>query len=146
MHSWGRPGLSAVSDTSFQQAFEALLTRAPGPVFPKARQLYLRKYALEGPIANPDSLDAPRFRTFLLQEEIQEGPGGVIRVRARRFAVVHWLAPQTNAADYLIYLQQRWSLQPADLTLVEEAWFRDGGAWAFFSAPAVYESNPLGAA
>jgi hypothetical protein len=31
--------LSAVSETSFQQAFEVLLTRAPGPVFPKARQL-----------------------------------------------------------------------------------------------------------
>ncbi len=143
MHSWGRPGLSAVSHTSFQQAFEALLARAPGPVFPKARLLYLRKYPLEGPIANPESLDAPRFRTFLLQEEIQEGPGGVIRVRARRFAAVHWQAPQTNPADYLHYLQARWQLQPSDLTPVEEPWFREGGAWAFFSAPAVYESNPL---
>lgn len=133
-----------MSDTSFQQAFEALLVRAPGPVFPKARQLYLRKYPLEGPIANPGSLDAPRFRTFLLQEEIQEGPAGVLRVRARRFAVVHWQAPQTNPPDYLTYLQQRWNLQPTDLALVEEPWFRDGGAWAFFSAAAVYESNPLG--
>lgn len=133
-----------MSDTSFQQAFEALLARAPGPVFPKARQLYLRKYPLEGPIANPGSLDAPRFRTFLLQEEIQEGPAGVLRVRARRFAVVHWQAPQTNPPDYLTYLQQRWNLQPTDLALVEEPWFRDGGAWAFFSAAAVYESNPLG--
>ena len=132
-------------DTNFQQAFEALLTRAPGPVFPKARQLYLRKYPLEGPIANPDSLDAPRFRTFLLQEEIHEGPGGVIRVRARRFAVVHWQAPQTNSADYLSYLQQRWALQPTDLVLAEEPWFRDGGAWGYFSAAAVVESSPLAA-
>ena len=134
-----------VSETSFQQAFQALLSRAPGPVFPRARQLYLRKYPLEGRIAHVESLDAPRFRTFLLREEIQEGLGGVIRVRARRFAVVHWQAPQTNAADYLTYLQQRWNLQPTDLALVEEPWFRDGGAWAFFSAAAVYESNPLAA-
>ncbi len=137
--------MSAVPTTSFQQAFEALLLKAPGPVFPKARQLYLRKYPLEGVIANPESLDAPRFRTFLLQEEIHEGPGGVVRVRARRFAVVHWQAPQTNTADYLTYLQQRWNLQPADLALVEEPWFRDGGAWAWFSAAEVYESNPLAA-
>ena len=134
-----------VSETSFQQAFQALLSRAPGPVFPRARQLYLRKYPLEGRIANVESLDAPRFRTFLLREEIQEGQGGVIRVRAHRFAVVHWQAPQTNAADYLTYLEQRWNLQPSDLALVAEPWFRDGGAWAFFSAAAVYESNPLAA-
>lgn len=134
-----------MSQTSFQQAFEALLIRAPGPVFPKARQLYLRKYPLEGPIVDADALDVPRFRTFLLQEEVQEGAGGVIRVRAHRFALVHWQAPQTNLADYGNYLQQRWQLQPGDLALVEDPWFRDGGAWSLFSAAAVYESNPLSA-
>lgn len=137
-----------MSDTSFQQAFEALLSRAPGPVFPRARQLYFRKYPLEGRSTVEarwveGERAAPRFRTFLLQEEIQEGPSGLIRVRACRFAVVHWQAPQTNPADYLTYLDRRWHLQPTDLTPVLESWFREGGAWACFSAPAVYEKNLL---
>lgn len=135
-----------MTDTTFQQAFEALLSRAPGPVFPRARQLYLRKVPLEGAITDPNGLDAPRFRTFLLQEEIQEGALGGIRVRALRFAVVHWQAPQTNPADYLTYLRQRWGLQPADLLLVADPWFRDGGAWAWFSAAAAYASRPQSSA
>ena len=53
-----------LSMTTFQQAFEQLLSRAPGPVFPRARELYLRKYPLE-------AAGADRFRTFLLREEIQ---------------------------------------------------------------------------
>lgn len=123
---------------SFQQAFESLLSVAPGPVFPRARELYLRKYPLEASTA------AERFRTFLLEEEIQESSGGIVRVRALAFAVVHWQAPQTNPDDYTTYLQQRWQLQPDGLTLQEESWFREGGAYARFRAPAVYERSPSG--
>ncbi|MFQ6539855.1 MULTISPECIES: hypothetical protein [Aphanothece] len=127
---------------SFQQAFTSLLALAPGPVFPKARQLYLRKYPLEGKPADLDaSPEAARFRTFLLQEEIQEASDGLYRVRALGFAVVHWQAPQTNPADYRTYLRQRWQLEPDDLTLAEEAWFRSGGAYARFTAMAVYERH-----
>ena len=126
--------------STFQQAFTSLLALAPGPVFPRARQLYLRKYPLEGKPALLEALaDPPRFRTHLLQEEIQEASGGLYRVRALEFAVVHWQAPQTNPADYLTYLHQRWQLAPDDLRLVEESWFRAGGAHARFSALAVYE-------
>ncbi len=125
---------------TFQEAFIALLSLAPGPVFPRARQLYLRKYPLEG---SPAQLEAQasqsRFRSFLLQEEIQEGSDGVYRVRAAAFAVVHWHAPQTNPADYLTYLRQRWLLEPEDLELQSDQWFRGGGAYARFTAPAVYE-------
>jgi hypothetical protein len=134
---------------SFQQAFTSLLSLAPGPVFPRARQLYLRKYPLEGIRdggENPpeDSPVANRFRTFLLQEEIQEGSDGLYRVRGLRFAVVHWQAPQTNPADYLNVLRERWGLHPDDLRLEEESWFRNGGAWASFSAMAVYERHGAG--
>ena len=117
----------------FQQAFEQLLSRAPGPVFPRARQLYLSKYPLE-----PDPSSA--FRTFLFEEEIQEAAGGAVRIRAVAFALVHWHGPQLDLAPYAAYLAERWQLHPHDLTpMADAAWFRDGGAWARFTAPAVYE-------
>ena len=68
--------------SNFLQAFERLLSHAPGPVFPRARELYLRKYPLETEPSEP-------FRTFLLEEEIQEASGGAVRSRALAFAVVH---------------------------------------------------------
>jgi len=118
---------------TFQQAFEQLLSRAPGPVFPRARELYLRKYPLE-------AAGAERFRTFLWREEIQEAPGGAVRVRAVSFALVHWQGPQLERESYLNYLSERWQLQPDTLELAgEEPWFRDGGAWCQFRAAAVYE-------
>jgi hypothetical protein len=85
-----------------------------------------------------------RFRTFLLEEEIQEAAGGIVRVRARAFAVVHWQAPQTHLDDYAHYLQARWALQPNGLSLEGESWFREGGAFARFVAAAVYERAPSG--
>jgi hypothetical protein len=134
---------------SFQQAFESLLALAPGPVFPRARELYLRKYPLEGRLAEggspAESAAGPeRFRTFLLEEEIQESPDGLVRVRAVAFALVHWQAPQTNPDDYRSYLRDRWQLQPDVLSLEDESWFREGGAYARFAAAAVYERSPSG--
>lgn len=118
---------------SFQEAFESLLQRAPSPLFPRARQLYLRKYCLEGG-------EAEALRTFLLEEEIGERDGGLLlTVRARRFAVVHWQAAQLPAQDYLAYLKRRWDLEPEQLQPVDDTpWFRQAGAWAWFRAEAVY--------
>ena len=119
--------------TPFLQAFERLLCRAPGPVFPRARHLYLRKYSLETDAGSP-------FRTFLLEEEIQESVGGAVRSRAIAFAVVHWHGPQLERDRYAAYLARQWQLHPDDLTVnTADSWFRDGGAWARFSAAAVYE-------
>jgi len=142
---------------SFQQAFESLLSVAPGPVFPRARELYLRKYPLEARLAVDGSpvesaaaseaeseVGLDRFRTFLLEEEIQEAAGGIVRVRALAFAVVHWQAPQTHLDAYSSYLQERWGLQPDGLTLEADSWFREGGAYARFAAAAVYERAPSG--
>lgn len=118
---------------SFQEAFETLLQRAPSPLFPRARQLYLRKYCLEGAAAGA-------LRTYLLEEEIGEHDGGrLLTVRARRFAVVHWQGPQLSSQAYRDYLRQHWDLDPEQLQPVQDtAWFRDGGAWAWFGAEAVY--------
>lgn len=119
--------------TPFLQAFERLLSRAPGPLFPRARQLYLRKYSLE---VDPATV----FRTFLLEEEIQESAGGAVRIRAISFAVVHWQGPQLESQVYGAYLARQWQLHPDDLTVITAgSWFRDGGGWARFSEPAVYE-------
>ncbi len=118
---------------TFIEAFEGLLSRAPGPVFPRARALYLLKYPLE-------SGEAGAFRTFLLEEEILESPAGAVRSRALAFAVVHWQAPQVERSVYAAYLTQRWSIDPPDLSPVPDAaWFREGGAWARFSLPVVFE-------
>lgn len=123
---------------SFVEAFESLLSLAPGPVFPRARQLYLRKYPLEAAECTQ------RFRTFLFAEAIEEQQG-LVRVNALAFAVVHWQAPQTTEADYASYLQERWQLQPRQLELDDASWFRDGGAFARFQAEAVYERGRSGA-
>jgi hypothetical protein len=121
--------------TAFQEAFAQLLRRAPAPLFPRARALYLRKYALEDAPAAPGLI-----RTFLLEEEILEVPQGLLRVSARAFAVVHWQGPQLPQEAYAAYLQERWLIRPTALTPVDdESWFRDGGAFARFTAPAVYE-------
>jgi hypothetical protein len=118
---------------TFQASFERLLKRAPGPVFPRARRLYFSKYCLEEPAASS-------FRTFLLEEDVQETPCGTVRVRALAFAVVHWNGPQLPEAEYAAYLRERWRLEPKDLKAVRgEAWFRGSGAYARFMAPVVQE-------
>jgi hypothetical protein len=119
----------------FAKAFEQLVSRAPGPVFPRARELYFRKYPLEAGEPEP-------FRTFLLEEEIREDEAGSLSIRAVSFAVVHWEAPQTDLCHYAAYLKRRWQLEPGDLERVEgQIWFREGGAYARFSTPAVVERS-----
>lgn len=122
--------------TSFQQAFAALLRRAPSPLFPRARQLYLRKYCLEGQGDGP-------FRTFLLEEEVNESEDGSrLTVKACRFALVHWQGPPLESSAYLAYLLERWQLVPEELRPVGDApWFRQGGAWAWFRARAEYRRD-----
>ena len=104
-----RPFATVISEpSSFQQAFERLLARAPGPVFPRARALYLQKYPLEG---EPQG----DFRTFLLEEDIQESPAGAVRVRALALAVVAWGQPRFDADAAAAYLERRWGLRPNGL-------------------------------
>ncbi len=123
--------------TSFQQAFEQLLSRAPGPIFPRARTLFFQKYPLEGAC-----VEEHPFRTFLFEEELEEGNEGVLRICARRFAVVHWRAGAVACDRYANYLKRQWQLDPTDLKVADgESWFREGGAFARFSHPAVFERS-----
>ena len=129
-----RPIATVISEPpSFQQSFERLLARAPGPVFPRARALYLQKYPLEGEGQGD-------FRTFLLEEEIQESVAGALRIRALALAIVAWGQPCFDAAAAAAYLEGRWGLRPHDLEEVEGAsWFREAGPYGRFCTPAVYE-------
>ena len=72
--------------SGFEQAFQRLMSRAPGPVFPRARRLYFNKYPLE------EAPAATAFRTFLLEETIQEGQDGSLRILVASFALVAWNA------------------------------------------------------
>ena len=117
---------------TFLEAYTQLMRRAPSPLFPRARQLYLRKYPLE---PEQDS----RFRTFVLKEQIEEFSDGSLRSDALAFAVVHWQACQVEHELYAAHLAARWRIHPNDLQPVEsQPWFRDSGAWARFTSPAVY--------
>lgn len=126
------------SSRAFEAAFVQLLRLAPGPIFPRARQLYFRKYALEG------QGQGGTFRTHLLAEAVEEAEGleqaGYL-VRAVSFAVVYWDgAPSGAQPDFAGYLAERWALRPSDLTPEPELWFRGEGHYARFSAPALYSS------
>lgn len=126
------------ASSALETAFVALLRLAPGPIFPRARQLYFRKYALEG-----QGQDGP-FRTHLLAEQVEEAEGleqAGYRVRAVSFAVVHWDGTATSGdPDFAGYLAERWELEASDLTPEPDPWFRGEGRYASFSAPVLYSS------
>ena len=114
-------------------AYGALLSRAPAPLFARARQLYLNKYCLDGRTTQSN------LRLFVVQETLDErvdtdrdaGPlGRVVTLRSstEQLALVHWQRDE-HPGQTLIerYLQQSWQLQPSLIAPVEEPWFRNGG-------------------
>lgn len=114
---------------------DRLFDRAPSQLFPRARRLYFLKYPLEG---HPQALDSSpftaRFRTFVLHDTTGLPTEGVGELQActaiTALAVVHWQAPQTNLEDYATYIRSHWLLEPRALELIDQPWFRGGGAWA----------------
>jgi hypothetical protein len=128
------------------RALVPLLERAPAGLFPKARRLYFDKYPLDG---RPQDLDEAGgtgpFRTFVLRETLghQDTPERRPARRARQLApklhelaLVHWQqvtqAPPESVVDYL---KQRWQLEADHLEVMEDPWFRDGGAWVRVTLP-----------
>ena len=114
-------------------AYGALLSRAPAPLFARARQLYLNKYCLDG-----RTTQSP-LRLFVVQETLDEqveadqeaGPlGRVVTLQSStaELALVHWQRDEPPGQTLLeTYLQQSWQLQPSQLSPVDERWFRNGG-------------------
>jgi len=114
-------------------AYGALLSRAPAPLFARARQLYLNKYCLDG-----RTTQSP-LRLFVAQETLNErvepdqeaGPLGrvaTLQSTTTELALVHWQREEPPEQTLLeTYLQRIWQLQPSQLYPAEGRWFRNGG-------------------
>lgn len=122
------------------QAFDSLMNRAPALVFPRARQLYLNKYPLDGREA-----EGP-MRLFVQREESQEtieprhidGEArriAIVLVRPITLAAVHWQHGAAPAADLLQSYLAGWGLASAPLQAQGDLWFREGGYQILLPAP-----------
>ena len=126
-----------------QQAYNALMVKAPGAAFQKARALYLNKY----PLPQADST-AP-LRLYVcneqLEESIQPANNGdpnhrlaILRSRPGQLAVVHCQQPHPPVPEQLRhYLQEAWFLNMDELAIepLSTPWFREGGHQSRFAAP-----------
>ena len=126
-----------------QQAYNALMVKAPGAAFQRARNLYLKKYPLpQADISSP-------LRLYVcdeqLEESIQPANDGdpnhrlaTLRSRPGELALVHWKQPQPSEPEELRrYLQHTWSLNLDELEVkaLSTPWFREGGHQSRFAAP-----------
>ncbi|MFL0769644.1 MAG: hypothetical protein AB8E87_08340 [Prochlorococcus sp.] len=133
-------------DASLRSAFEQLMSRAPAPIFPKARQLYLHKYSLDS------QAESSELKLFIKEERIeelieepienqnQENPPpriAVLLIRPISFALVHWQRAEP-ARDELVrnYLNERWGLTNKGLTPEPTPWFKNGGHQSLLPTPA----------
>ena len=123
----------AMPSQALNDAYGALLSRAPAPLFTRARKLYLNKYCLDG-----RSSQSP-LRLFVVQETLNEsvepdpeaGPLGriaTLQSSTAELALVHWQMDEPPAQTLIqTYLQQSWQLSPSLITPCTESWFRNGG-------------------
>ena len=127
----------------FAAAFQQLMSRAPGPVFPRARRLYFDKYALEG--SDPQT----PFRTHLLEETIEERSDGSLHVQALRFAVVSAGPDHPDAGsiapidrdEAVQYLHKRWRQSPTDIAEGQAPWFRTNRSYLRVALSATYSNR-----
>ena len=117
------------------EAYAALMRRAPGAAFRKARALYLNKYSL--PMADEQT----PLKLFVCDEQLTETvepvEGGdpqqrlvTLRSTPGALALIHWQQTGPAPDDLVLhYLRQSWGLDPEALTLnvCSEPWFRNGG-------------------
>ncbi len=126
-----------------QQAYNALMAKAPGAAFQKARTLYLNKYPL------PQADSSGLLRLFVcdeqLEESIQPANDGdpnhrlaTLRSRPGQLAVVHWQQAHAPEPEQLRhYFQETWTLNLDELEIevLNTPWFRGGGHQSRFEAP-----------
>ena len=122
------------------EAFEALMNRAPALVFPKARQLYLNKYPIDGRDA-----EGP-MRLFVQREECKETVEprliddearrmAIVSIRPITLAVVHWQNSNAPEPEQLQNYLSYWGLNSTPLEAQSEQWFREGGFQMLLPAP-----------
>ena len=126
-----------------QKAYNALMVKAPGAAFQKARALYLNKYPL------PQADSSGPLRLYVCEEQLEESiqpakdgdPNhrlAILRSRPEQLAVVHWQQPYPPEPEQLRgYLQDTWSLNLDDLEIeaLSAPWFREGGHQSSFASP-----------
>lgn len=129
--------------STLQEAYTALMSRAPGAAFRRARSLYLNKYPL------PQQDQNGPLRLFVCQERCEEleqpAPDGVahhrlvtLTCRPGELALVHWQQPKAAEPSLIaVYLRDTWGLEADALQLrtCDEPWFRDGGHQLRFNPP-----------
>lgn len=139
--------------SELQEAYNALLRRAPGAAFRRARKLYLNKYPL--PQAE---MDVP-FRLFICGETIDEvqqpAPDGIpghrlvtLTSRPDQLALVHWQHNSSASKQAMKhYLQSTWNLDLDSLRLEDQSqsWFRQSGRYCLFTSPCelIYQQQSL---
>lgn len=125
------------------EAYAALMSRAPGAAFQRARSLYLNKYPL------PQETGDTSLRLFVVDEQLDEtvqpaGDGNpahrlvILTSRPGALAIVHWQKAEPASAEQLqAYLTDSWNLDPATLSIQphDQPWFRDGGHQSRVAAP-----------
>ena len=126
-----------------REAYEALMSRAPGAAFHRARELYFNKYPL------PQGESEPDLRLYLVDEQLKEtsqpaDDGNAshrlvtLSSRPGALAVVHWQRIDAPSAEQVnAYLSVTWGLDPDQLNqkTLEQPWFRDGGHQIRLTAP-----------
>ena len=125
------------------EAYAALMTKAPGAAFQRARRLYLNKYPL--PQDEPDT----SLRLFVvgeqLEETIQAAEDGntshrlvTLTSRPKALAIVHWQQADSPSTEQLeSYLSGTWQLNPEHFNLqpFDQPWFRDSGHQCRLATP-----------
>ena len=131
---------SPVSSDRLQQAYAALMERAPSALFRKARQLYLNKYCLDG--REPQG----PLRLYVQKEKAEERiEPRLVEQEPRRLAIytvqpitlalVHWQQPEAADPEEQAAYLQHWGLDGITLQPQRESWFREGGHHALLPAP-----------
>lgn len=127
--------MNQTTNGRLQEAYTALMTRAPGAAFQRARSLYLNKYSL------PQADQTLGLRLFVVEEQLDEtiesAPGdnpkhrlATLTSTTQVLAIVHWQQPRPPSNDQLqTYLADVWgiNIEPLNLEMIQDPWFRNGG-------------------
>ena len=115
------------------EAYAALMTKAPGAAFQRARSLYLNKYPL--PQDEPDA----SLRLFVVDEDRNTSHRLVtLTSRPGALAIVHWQRADAPSTEQLeSYLSGTWQLNPEHFNLqpFDQPWFRDSGHQCRLATP-----------
>lgn len=140
----------------FEQALETLLATAPPLAYPRARELYFRKFSLEHNLGSDHPADGlgniSTFVRMAARQSSTEGgaespvdpatgaPADAANAEPPEpvlegFSVVNWDDHPTDLDGFADYLARRWNLHPSTLEPNHETWFRGSGQVANFKLP-----------